>query len=93
MERVKMMDVNQFIEIMGKDRSCGLIPPEIDAQSALNILQEVLLSGAHSPVSLNEAQNNSYVLHHLLSRYSRKYDKAVLKIKKENINPNEGFKY
>lgn len=88
-----MIDVNQFIEMMGKDRSCGLLPPEIDAQTALNILQEVLLKGAHSPVHLSKEQNNTYVLHHLLSKYSRKYDREVYKIKKAHINPNEGFDY
>ena len=88
-----MMTANQFIEMMGKDRSCSLLPPEIDAQSALNILQEILLKGEHSPMKLTAEQNNTYVVHQILSRYSRKYERAVFKIKKANINPDEGFDY
>ena len=88
-----MLNAKQFIDIMGSDRTYGMVPDEIEAQDVVNILQEVLLKNEHSPMQINDKQNNTFVLHEILMKYSHRYRKTVFSLHKKAQNPDEGYKF
>ena len=86
-----MNNLDNFIETMADDRSHCLIPPETSAQEVVNILYEALLKNEQPPMPMTQEQKNTWVLNELLSKYSRKYNRQLLKARKARINPNEGY--
>lgn len=86
-----MLNFDSFIQIMANDRSYCMIPPETSAQDVINVLHEALLKNAEPPMSMTQEQKNTWVLNELLSKYSRQYNKKLLRERKKRINPDEGY--
>lgn len=79
-----------FVDTMSKDRSYGLIPPGIDAQNALSVLEEFLLGNVKTVTHLSVEQRNTAIVHQILEKYSSKYNRMLRKSRKENIPDNAG---
>ena len=86
-----MSNKEMFIERIANDRSHCFMPPATTAEEALKVLHECLLNGEEPSMPMNEEQMNTWIVHMLLTKYSRKYGRAVFRARKSKINPNEGY--
>lgn len=63
----------------------NMFPPSLDAQTALNFLQEYLLGEDWYIVNpLSTSQANCEVVHDILYKYSKKYRKEIKNNKKKS---------
>lgn len=73
------MATEKLTEWLDRSENYGVFSPPMDAQMAVDFLQQYLLGEDWYTININTQQANSEIVHEILYKHSRKYRKEYKK--------------